>query len=312
MNIEQLIRNAVQEHYPSFNLNLIDRAVGGLTNHNFILTSSSGERLFGKLYRAASAEQVTRETALIDYLSDSGVHVPSMIKSDQGDDYILINDMPFALSKLVEGHHPNANPQDVARIGEVIATVHQLLVPQGTPLGFTTSHKQLEESIETELDLISRSERSLLDQAVEQSRPIRASQSPVGLIHSDVFLDNCIKTEHDEIYLIDFEEAVEACFLLDIGRALLGCCVVDDVIEVNNARALLGGYSQVRELSAVEWHELYSWLVFSIAYSIVWRYRQFNILHPEKRRSRLYREFIPALKQVLALDSDTLSLMLGK
>lgn len=310
MNIEKLIRAAVKQHYANFNLDVIEQAAFGLTNYNFILTGDGGERLFGKLYRTASAEQVARETALVDYLAESGVHVPSMIKSDRGKDYINIKNMPFTLSELVEGEHPKSNPDDVNRIGELIATVHKLPVPETTPSGFNTDHAELEHSLSAELKSINGDERCLFEQAIERSRPILDSQAPTGLIHSDVFLDNCIKTPANEIYLIDFEEAVEDCFLLDIGRALLGCCMVDGVIDINNARALLAGYIRVRTLSVLEWRELNSWLVFSILYSIVWRYRQFNILRPEKQRSTLYREFIPALEWALESDPDKLSNLL--
>lgn len=302
--MQSSIRKTLTRYYPGLELTDLQHVDQGLSNYNYKAWTNCGDKVFIKVFRLANASTIEREIRLIEYLRQAGIAVPGIVRARSGAPYVTMNGFILAIYEYLDGPYPEASAGDVLKIGMLAASMHKLIVPDYIRPGYKVSHAGLKDQIFHDLIHITTPERKLLSQALDHCRPVATSQTPNGLIHTDVFLDNCIKTQDSTIYLLDFEETAFDCFLLDIGRALLGCCSTGGCIDFEIARHLLQGYTKIRGLSAKEWSELYEWLIFSILLSITWRYIEFNQNRPTEGRQSIYRTFIPSLEAVLDLGKN--------
>lgn len=282
----------------------IQRINRGLSNDNYRALTSHGNKVFIKIFRLASKSTIDRECKLTEYLAHAGIAVPEIVKTKSGASCTTINGSILTIYEYLDGSHPTANANDALKIGSLAASIHRLRVPHYIQPGNRTSHSALKNQISHQITRIPACEKQLLSRAITQCQAVTTSLAPKGLIHSDLFLDNLIQTSNAIIYLLDFEETAFDCFLLDIGRALLGCCSYEGCVDFEIVQHLLQGYTQIRKLSLQEWNELYEWLIFSILLSITWRYTEFNLNRPEEGRQKIYRAFLPSLEAVLDLGKN--------
>ncbi len=310
MIVEKLLKDALNTNYSNFNLIGLTKIHSGLTNHNYKIKSNNGNILFAKVYRSASIYDVKRETKLINYLSKNGVLVPKIYKNNEGNDFTIKNKIPLSVSEYIEGQHPEVTTENASTLGRLIASVHRLPSPPYILQGYKTSYEALKFQIEESAANIDKTTKNMLLKAINMCSHLSESSAPKGIIHTDVFLDNCIKSNNSIIYLLDFEETVIDCFLFDIGRAILGCCSREGLIEMDMAHQFINSYSSVREFEPVEWDEIYHWVIFSILVSIMWRYMEFNINRPNEGKNNLFREFFPSLDMIVSLKkSDFIKLI---
>ncbi len=309
MNLETLLKVALLQSHPELNVVEIHKINQGLRNFNFLLIDSSGKKKFAKVFRNSNHRKVKREAALNAYLNEVGIPSPAIYQASLCSDDSFVNHMPFILYDHLEGHHAKALIEDAAEIGRLIASLHVLPVFHDLQPG-----DQHLARLATQLDAIIpdiRSfEKALLLEAMQSCRGLLHCEARQGIVHADVFLDNCIKGRDGRMYLLDFENACFDYQLRDLGSAMLGCCSKDGLIDFELVRHFLDGYLCIRKLTEIEWHALYDWLIFAILSTIIWRYIAFNIDRPTENRQQLYQAFMPTLEQILTLDKTYFLCML--
>jgi len=297
--MKNILKNTINTYYPDMELISIIKIESGLTNFNYKVIGKNNFVLFAKIFRSASIEEINAEVELVNYLSKQGVLVPAIYKNKYNKNYTSSKNINMALYEYIEGSHPKAIKKDVRVIGGLIASLHLLPVPDYISVGYKTSYKNLKNRIVNLSINIEKDTKELLLNALNLCRNVLGSNAPKGLIHTDIFLDNCVKSTSGNIYMVDFEEAVIDHFVFDIGRTILGCCMVNNSIDMEIAHSFIVGYTEKRALVSNEIDEIYDWVIFSILISIMWRYTEFNINRPNENKNNIYKEFIPSLKMIV-------------
>ena len=111
-----------------------------------------------------------------------------------------------------------------------------------------------------------------------------ALRLPSGLIHGDAFLDNTLyNAESLELEaLVDWEDACNAPFVLDLAVAMAGNCFnACNEIEFSRVKALLHGYVAKRPLNVEELSSLPDFLWAAVLACGAWRFSNFNVDHPD-------------------------------
>ncbi|MCI5160078.1 MAG: hypothetical protein D3906_16975 [Candidatus Electrothrix sp. AUS1_2] len=134
---------------------------------------------------------------------------------------------------------------------------------------------------------------------------------PTGLAHCDIFLDNMIKNTSSKIYLLDFEEVAIENYLFDVGRSIIGCCIHNDLVDLNLARRLIEGYETVRKLSSLEIDYLVDYIIYCGGISAFWRYYEFNVKRPDEEKKDFYKKILTPVKALIDNKDHVKSLLIS-
>ena len=122
-----------------------------------------------------------------------------------------------------------------------------------------------------------------------------SSQLEQGLMHCDFFLDNILVHEPGRpdvrgdgrsacelSALIDWEDAAAGPLVHDLGIGILGCCYdTEERLSAARVTAMLSAYNQIRPLAPMERQLLRSSVLGAALAVGFFRWRQFNVRHPE-------------------------------
>jgi Ser/Thr protein kinase RdoA (MazF antagonist) len=124
-------------------------------------------------------------------------------------------------------------------------------------------------------------------------------QFPQSLIHGDLFLDNVIVSEMNDLWFIDFEGGCIDNSLFDLARAMIGCAIVEDRLDLELCNVLLMGYSMTRNLTDLENEYLYEYIIYAGVVSTLWRYTEFNLDRQGENKNHIYRELLIPVKKLI-------------
>jgi len=204
-----------------------------------------------------------------------------------------------ALFQFVPGEHPDATPTDLEAIGALMAKVHAC----DTSVALGAYNPGPRELLRRVLKAPYRdvATRDFFADAARECQGLPWQELPRGVVHCDVFLDNLILDRDGVLHLIDWEEVARDAFLLDIARAIIGCCRVEQRMDLTLAGALVRGYQRGRVLSGVEREVLHRVSVHAGLLSTFWRYEQLTLSRPEQGRVEMYRELMGPTMGLMAL-----------
>ncbi len=301
---------------------------GGLTNYNYRVTRPGGQ-YFLKIFRRASPERLRSLVQLLLLLNRHNFPTPPLIpdlhgrflwSSDEKDETAT-----FAImTRYIQGIEAPRTIDSVNRIGVVMAALHNI-----DPGDFTKEvEAPLMERYPLHLNVLLEKIRNvfagaakanypddlqlLLDQTLDTVHSIPFETLPSTLIHGDVFPDNVLQSEHDDIYLIDFEGGCIDNALFDLARSVIGCCVYRGRIDPHLSGSLVQGYQLFRPLSNDEKDFLFEYIVYTGLVSALWRYYEFYLLRPDEKKTEIYRELLdPTLAFFLNGKNKALSYLLA-
>ncbi|MDC0510869.1 phosphotransferase [bacterium] len=127
---------------------------------------------------------------------------------------------------------------------------------------------------------------------------------PRGILHGDPFLDNILVSDSgDLVGFVDWEDVCIGPLLFDVGCLAIGTCYRswgekddDNTLDVPRLKAMLEGYCRERALTKLEGESLISFMHTALLCNATWRWRNFNVVHPEVEAARdSYRELADRL-----------------
>ncbi len=271
----------------------------GFENEHYKITINHTESYFVKLYRYRTEPMVSTELHLAITLKELGLFTPQVIPTLSGYLYTKYQGRYLALFEFIEGSHPKPTDNNLVKIGQAIAQIHQCK-PNITLNAYQLSPEALFHTIQT----LSSLEPSLADffhSAISVTKDIPFDKLPKSLTHCDIFLDNLIETKNSKLYVIDFEDAAFDNCLLDISRAIIGCCTKQEMVDITLCKALLKGYSMQCSLSTIEQEHLYEYIIYAGLLSTFWRYEEFNIKRPHEGKNKIYKEWMLPTMQLIKM-----------
>lgn len=229
----------------------------GIENTNYFVDTSHGRyvlTLFEKLTRA----ELPFYVHLMAHLSRHGIPCPAPI-ADRDNEYLgMINGKPAMLATRLAGRSQMApQPAHCAAIGSMLAAMHVAGQSYGRRFANPRGYDWWLQTAPVLLDFLDAGERALLENEIAFQRAAReqgvCAELPSGVVHADLFRDNCLMDGERVGGIIDFYFAGDDYLLFDLAVTLNDWCS-DDAGELvtEKAEAMLGAYHGERALSAAE------------------------------------------------------------
>ena len=270
----------------------------GSENSNFLLVTDDAQHVL-TICESKSIEAVDVLVKTLRYLEQHGFQTTKIIPTQSGKSSSWLNGKPILLKSYLPGEVLDPMPlSSLESLGEAMGRLHALPTPDFLP-------RQIAYGIQTFgtlRDAYGKPHPFLdwLESTAENTREYLTDTMPTSLIHGDIFADNVVHVDGSGPVIMDFEEAAIYYRMFDVGMALVGTC--RNAIEQGDRQdgkhridaaareKLMTGYSRVIEICPEELEALPAFTSYAAAAMAAWRFRQFNILHPELGKQDHYKE----------------------
>jgi len=275
----QLLGSDIRKIADSYDLPMVDyeRIAAGTANSNYLLRAQQASYVL-TVFEDTTLALTVEHGRLLSLLKEHAFPSPRPLLAANGEIAIAHNDKPVMMKEYVAGRvcrHPDKTM--LHQLGTAMAKLHQVPCPDflssRRPYGVQRFPIIQGQNIDTEY------ERWIAERlpCLEQQRP---QGLPRGLIHGDIFYDNVLFEDARLKAIIDFEDAACDDKLFDLGMAIVGLCRNGQGVVLEEARALVKGYEQIRELEEAETRALQLVVEYAAATVSCWRYWKYHVDAP--------------------------------
>ncbi|MFN3248085.1 homoserine kinase [Roseibium album] len=233
----------------------------GVENSNFLVHTDKASYILTLYEKRVDPDDLPYFLNLLQHLAGKGLSCPTPVPSRDGELLGTLAGRPAALVTFLEGMWvKRPRVEHCAGLGRAMAELH--LDGQDYD-GFRTNAlnvagwRPLFEQCGDRSDTV---HPGLGDEITRELAHLEAtwpSDLPHGVIHADLFPDNVFFLGSELSGLIDFYFACNDAFAYDIAICLNAWCFeIDLSFNVTKARALLKGYTSVRQLDSNEYDAL--------------------------------------------------------
>jgi homoserine kinase type II len=234
----------------------IEGLAAGSVNSNYRVEASRGT-FFLRLYEEQSVDGARRDVELVKYLSQVGVATPTPLLTSSGEALTTVAGKPAAMFPWIAGTmrcQASVTLREARAVGRALARIHN--AGAQAPHGVIGEGRFRPEDMFLRIDRIERandarfvSEVPGLRKSLELAVAARDGGVPFGLTHGDLFRDNVLWNDQNEIAaLLDFESASRGPFVFDLMATILAWCM-GNTLDETLASELVRGYTDVRPLS---------------------------------------------------------------
>lgn len=230
---------------------------GGIENSNYFLTVADSPQLVLTLFEELDSDQAAFLPPLLHRLAASGVPVAAPLVTLDGRYQPVFFGKPLQLAPRLTGQHLTEPGVAACRaMGEALARLHVAM--QGAPLDRVNAHGAAwwNGVASRWMTRLSNDDQSLLRRCLTAYHETlnRYPILPQGLIHGDLFRDNCLFVGDAVSGVLDFSEAASDYLLLDMAITVNDFCRDWPGIALDPARVerFLEGYDSVRLLQSDE------------------------------------------------------------
>lgn len=286
----ELSKEQVEEILLAYNLGKLwnYRAIqAGVANSVYSLVTTKGEYIL-TLFDQKEAIEVRQQAILMDQLLTSGIPIPEVIATKSGSPLVFFKDKPVLIRGYIEGEtckKPNLN--NLYSLGTILGKIHTTPVPK------SMTHK-IPFNPNSFLDLRKSNQyfgNWILDKTKLLKRLI-PEKAPKGVIHGDLFPDNYLVNHGEIVGIIDLEETCNFFLAYDIAITLIGNTRSGSNFDIEKVHHFLKGYEKVRKINSLEKDNFHYFLTYSATVGAFWRYKQFNMIHPNENLKDSYLELM--------------------
>lgn len=229
----------------------------GVMNENILVESKEG-RFVLKRYAYKTSEIVEGEISVLLALRDLAFPAPRVREAKDGKNIIEVDGKPAILYHFISGETgvPLTEPL-LVQTGRRMAEMHVYLDPalvrsrpswDPEPLYalFLSRGKELKERNFPGADAL----LALLEG--ELPRYTFPANLPGGFTHQDLKPENIVVQGGALMGVLDFDNSYVGTFLHDLTTTIIWSCFEEGSLNENKVNALLGGYEEIRALSAEE------------------------------------------------------------
>jgi len=229
----------------------------GVENSNYLVITETGPFVLTLYEKRVSEADLPFFIGLMEHLASRGVPCPTPLRDRSGTALKRLNGRPAALVTFLKGLSPRrVTAEQCAAVGRGLAELHlqgaDFAIRRANDLSLDGWHR-LAAGCGARADEV---EPGLAREIAEELAACAAAwprDLPAGVIHADLFCDNVFFDGPRLSGLIDFYFACNDLFAYDVAICLNAWCFEGHrELNVTKARALLGGYRQVRPFEAAE------------------------------------------------------------
>lgn len=220
----------------------------GMQNSNYFVTTAAGRYVL-TLFESIDPEALDFYLALMDRLAGQGVPCPQPLGDAQGKHWRRLAGKPAALLSCLPGTVVETpGPAHCRILGDMLAGLHLAAADMPDPLPNPCGAAWRQSTGEALLPQLLPAERALLSDELAFQAAQDFSVLPRGVIHADLFRDNVLWDEDDQLSgVLDFYFAGEDCWLFDLAVVANDWCFNRATLA-----ELLAGYQGRRPLSPAE------------------------------------------------------------
>ena len=229
----------------------------GILNSNFYIKTKNKKYIL-RIYEAnRTIDEEKQELILLDRIADF-IPVSTAIKNTDNEYISIFNNKKFALFEYIDGNSITKIDTHIIReIAIYLGKLHSFTKDisfekynRKTRINFVFYYNEIKKS---EIDFKFKNE--LLNSA-DKINGFDFSTLPSGVIHGDIFPDNVLLDEYNNIKVIfDFNESYYAPFIFDIAIVINFWIKINDFdffTENNLIRDFLNYYSKYRKITKEE------------------------------------------------------------
>ena len=243
-----------------------------------------------------NGEDIENLTSILAYLDEKRFPTTKLIKTKDDKKFVFHKSKPVFIKRFLQGEviH-DLTPTMIRQVGRAMAHLHSLepldSMKSYFPYGIEAFDTLLKEEFTHEyLDWLA-NKKSYLERTMDPDMPR-------GFIHGDIFWDNVLFDEDLLVAILDFEEACHFYKLFDIGMAAVGCCSNNGNFNLSHITELLGGYAEICPFTTHEKSQLNVFIEYAAVAASFWRFRQYNIRHPNPDNAESYKELSALADQI--------------
>ena len=259
---------------------------GGSENTNYLVNSLSGKYVLC-IFEQKTEKNVKELASLLKHLEINNFNTSKIFYTSDTEPVIIWKNKPIIVKAFLDGKiRKELSPHLLKCIGKQLANLHKINIPDFLPKQLNYGKEQFSNvkkySANSEFDI-------WLSSIIDYISPYLRLNLPKSIVHSDIFWDNVIIGEDNNIVtIIDFEESVNYFRLFDIGMTIIGTCGEAKVKNMQKIKSLLDGYQSEIKLSEEEINSLKAFTIYAGASMTFWRYHNFNYVKPNINMSTHY------------------------
>lgn len=269
----------------------------GQSNISYYVSTTTGTFAL-RFFTQFNALRFNNEITIQESLDGSKVPHSSLLRSLEGKSLFNQGGFYATLSPWIDGHHLSRPllPITVERIGAIMAQFHVTLDPE-TKIHdqylFMGSRRREDRLTRIPDGLIKSKIQSMLQEAEDEIQ-----ETPSGILHGDVHLDNILANKNGTLTLLDFQSSGKGKYVYDLGRSIADICNNHGVLDTVLVGAYVKGYSRVRNLERLEIQSLPAATSIGACSIALWAF--------EKKKLAMRDEYLSIARDAKLLSAETL------
>src|SRR5690606_29470599 len=272
--------------------------ITGISNSDIMVHLESGEDVLLKISNDKTLEQLSNEQRILNALEHySFKYSLHPFKTTLGKTIYHQEKFFGVVFPFINGLPPLINKKSCHEIGKALGELHSLQIKK-EDLSTIRPHDFVDHSGQSVYEYTRTKEaprdfvEAFEDIFPEHLQDIPFDTFPVGIIHGDLYFDNCLFHDEKLVTLIDFEQAGRGQYLLDIGISLSGCCFNEDRsnLDMELINSYMKGYQEKRKLLAIEEEYLLASILIGFFSIGLWRIKRFYEGKLDESKRYNYRE----------------------
>ncbi len=249
------------------------RLLGGWANRNYLISTEEGQQYVVKRLLLQKPELLPNDLAIQQQLAAAGMTAPLYEIDTHGSCLYDHDGVCAVVSRLLSGAHPQRLSNDFCyEIGKTLAAFHGAVHHLPKPSRGWLNPQAAVRAAEMHLDAPDAEAARAL---IKANTFIFASGHPVGIIHGDLHEENVLiasETQPAIVAVLDFEEAEQNLYLVDLARTILSVCrdLTGRTLLHDRVTACELGYSSLRPLGEAEHRELGAAICYVIGVEVIW------------------------------------------
>jgi len=224
----------------------------GIENTNYRVTSSQGDFIL-TIFESLTAQELPCYLNLLNHLSSADFPAPSPQRCIHNKFINILSGKPAALFNCLPGQSIEVtSTSDCSEIGKYLANLHILSQSSGFKKPNSKNIVACQQVFEQVDPFLSKPDKELLNSELQFQLNYLLPTLPSGIIHADLFKDNVLFKQHKISGILDFYNACNDFYLLDIAVTCNDWCVDNNKVNQQKINSLLSGYQKIRKLNKDE------------------------------------------------------------
>ena len=272
----------------------------GAGNTNYLLNTNHGK--FVLTVFEIEPNQVAIMSKVLLLLEKYEFPAPQLQKMADGEVLTNYKEKSVLVKPYITGRVEfEIDDEKAKQVGTALAKLHGIPAPDYLPDKHTYVRKTYPKFMEQEID---RNYKTWVEQRYRYIIEKLPPQSPIGLVHGDIFYDNVLFEDGNFKAILDFEDVSRIYKICDLGMAVVGICTEGSNITIKRVSALLDGYQEIRLLEEIEKDNLQLCIEWAAILTSTWRFWKYNIDLPDADKSEKYKQMVSIAKNASAISKD--------